>query len=166
MGGQQPAPRSEAQDAGVALVGELVDELLAADVYLLNVPMYNFGVPQQVKHWVDLIIMDECAANTNVQILAGRPALLNLTKGGAYGAGTPREGDDRASPWLRTILADTWGLDLTLVDLELTMAAHVPAMRELLGLAEQIRERCEEEAMDWADSQRDTHAAVHQRNET
>ncbi|QNP49825.1 FMN-dependent NADH-azoreductase [Diaphorobacter aerolatus] len=35
---------------------ELVDELLAADVIVAGVPMYNFGPPAQFKAWIDNIV--------------------------------------------------------------------------------------------------------------
>jgi FMN-dependent NADH-azoreductase len=34
----------------------LVDELLSADVIVTGVPMYNFGMPAQMKAWVDNIV--------------------------------------------------------------------------------------------------------------
>lgn len=35
---------------------ELVDELLAADIIVAGVPMYNFGPPAQFKAWIDNIV--------------------------------------------------------------------------------------------------------------
>ena len=34
----------------------LIDELLRSDLIVLGVPMYNFGVPTQVKAWLDNLI--------------------------------------------------------------------------------------------------------------
>ena len=47
--------RTPAQAARVALDDALIDELKAADVVVLGVPMYNFGVPSQLKNWIDAI---------------------------------------------------------------------------------------------------------------
>ncbi len=47
-------------------------------------------------------------------------------RGGGYGAGTPREGWDHATPYLLRILGDVWGADVTLVEAELTLADVVP----------------------------------------
>lgn len=129
--------------------GELVDEVLDSDSYVSTVPMYNFSVPQQIKHWVDLLIVDHRMADTNVPILSGRPALLIVTKGGGYRPGTPKEGWDHATP-LRTILESTWGLDLTVVDVELTMAMNNPAMSELVPIAQMERTTAEEQTVAWA----------------
>ena len=50
------ADRSESQRAGVALAARLAGELADADAVLLAVPLYNFGVSQHIKTWIDLVI--------------------------------------------------------------------------------------------------------------
>ncbi|MET0340637.1 MAG: NAD(P)H-dependent oxidoreductase [Polyangiales bacterium] len=134
------AERSRAARAAYAAAKTLVDELLAADAYLFAVPMYNFGPPQQVKHWIDMIICDPRANDVHVPLLRGRPALLLQVCGGAYGPGTARAGYDHLTPYLRCILADVWGLALTTVTVELTAAAHSPAMQELRAQAARNQE--------------------------
>ena len=59
--------------------------------------------------------------------LEGRPVVLVAVRGGGYGAGTPREGWDHATPYLLRILRDVWGADVTLVEAELTLADVHPA---------------------------------------
>ena len=54
--------RTPAQRQALALAATLADELLAADAILLAVPLYNLGVSQHFKTWVDLIITDPRAA--------------------------------------------------------------------------------------------------------
>lgn len=151
LAAEAPTEVSEIQREGTALAEEVVDELLDCDAYLLAVPMYNFSVPQQLKHWVDLVIVDPRGADTRVQILKDRPALAVVTKGGAYGPGTPMEGCDSVTPWIQTILGRTWGLDLTIVEVELTMAQHNPAMEHLVPFAKQLRATAEEQVLRWAD---------------
>ena len=101
--------RSPEQRAAVALAAALVDELLAADGILLAVPLYNFGVSQHVKAWMDLVITDHRAAPGGAPLLAGKKVVLATVRGGAYGAGTPREGWDHSTGFLRRIIADVWG---------------------------------------------------------
>jgi FMN-dependent NADH-azoreductase len=47
--------RSEQQKDEVALSDELTTEFLAADVLVLGVPMYNFGIPSTLKAYIDHI---------------------------------------------------------------------------------------------------------------
>jgi FMN-dependent NADH-azoreductase len=39
----------------VAQAEAVLDEFLAADVVVLGAPMYNFGIPSQLKTWIDLV---------------------------------------------------------------------------------------------------------------
>lgn len=132
----EEARTAEQRSAG-ALAGRLVDELLESDAYIFAVPMYNFGVPQQVKHWIDLIITDPRADDVNRPLLPGRPAVLVEARGGGYGPGSAREGWDHVTPYLSHILGDVWGLDLAIAAAELTVADTNPAMAHLRGLARQ-----------------------------
>ena len=116
--------------AGAALAASLVDELMAAQAYLFAAPLYNFGVPQHVKAWIDLLIADP-RMGPGQQPLVGRPAVLVTVRGGGYGPGAPREGWDHGAPYLRRIFADVFGLDLRVVEAELTLAAVNPAMAAL-----------------------------------
>lgn len=132
--------RTDAELAAAAVAQELVDELLAADAYLFAVPIYNYGVPASVKHWIDMVITDPRATPTE-QFLKGRPAVLVEARGGGYASGTPRAGWDHATPFLRRILSDVWGLDLATAEAELTLAEVNPAMEHLRTLAkEQLEE--------------------------
>ncbi|WP_406286677.1 FMN-dependent NADH-azoreductase [Embleya sp. NBC_00896] len=132
---------TDEQRAASALAAELVDELLTSDAYIFAVPMYNFGVPHQVKQWIDMIITDSRACDVNIPLLPGRPAVLVEARGGGYTPGTPREGWNHATPYLERVLGDIWGLDVSLATAELTMAHAYPAMADLRDLArEQLAE--------------------------
>jgi FMN-dependent NADH-azoreductase len=135
-----------AQRDAVALAGTLVDELAAADAYLLAVPLYNFGVSQHLKTWVDLVIADPRMAPGQRPVTAGKPAVLVTVRGGSYAAGTPREGWDHATGWMRRILADVWELDLEVVEAEFTLADVNPALAEFRDLAAELRAAADERA--------------------
>jgi FMN-dependent NADH-azoreductase len=47
--------RSPRARARVAQADEVLEEFLAADVVVLGAPMYNFGIPSQLKAWIDMI---------------------------------------------------------------------------------------------------------------
>jgi FMN-dependent NADH-azoreductase len=127
--------RSPAQVEAVALARDLAGQLLDADGYLFAVPLYNFGVPQHVKVWWDVLWTDPQLRALGERPLAGRPAALVVVRGGGYGPGTPRDGWDHGTPWLRRILADVLGLDLQVTEAELTLAAVNPAMAGLVDKA-------------------------------
>jgi FMN-dependent NADH-azoreductase len=118
--------RTAEQREAVALAATLVDELLAADAILFAVPLYNYGVSQHFKTYVDLVNADPRATAT--PFLEGKPVVLATVRGGSYGGGTPREGWDHSTPYLRRILADCWGADLTIVEREFTLVGVNPAL--------------------------------------
>jgi FMN-dependent NADH-azoreductase len=130
--------RSEAQRTALGLASALAGEVRAADAVLLAVPLYNFGIPQHVKTWIDLVIAG--ASSADEKLLAGKPAVLVVVRGGAYGPGTPRAGWDHSTDYLRRILADVWGADLTLVEREFTLVGVNPALDDFKELAAQLRE--------------------------
>ncbi|GAB3475101.1 FMN-dependent NADH-azoreductase [Nocardiopsis coralliicola] len=129
VAGDQRTPRQQqAQD----LAERLTAELDAADAVLLAVPLYNYGVSQHFKIWSDLVIH---GAGAGTPVLEATPTVLVTARGGGYGPGTPMEGWDHSTPYLRRILADVWKADLTVVERELTLAEANPAMESLRPLA-------------------------------
>jgi len=110
---------------------------------LLAVQLYNFGVSQHIKTWIDLVIAaprDSSGANGTGPLLAGKPTVLVTVRGGAYGAGTPRDGWDHSTGYLRRILADVWGADLTVVEREFTLVGVNPALDQFTELAAQLKD--------------------------
>jgi FMN-dependent NADH-azoreductase len=138
--------RSEAQRAAVALAAAETDQLADADALLFAVPLYNFGVSQHFKAWVDLVITDPRMAAGAEPVTAGKPAVLVTVRGGSYAAGTPREGWDHATGWMRRILADVWQLDLEVVESEFTLVGVNPALDQFTELADQLRRQAEDTA--------------------
>jgi FMN-dependent NADH-azoreductase len=144
--------RSDEQQAAVALAAALTDELVSADALLLAVPLYNFGVSQHFKTWVDLVITDPRMGAGTEPALAGKPAVLAAVHGGYYAAGTPREGWDHATGWMRRILADVWQLDLLVVESEFTLVGVNPALDEFKELAAELRAAAEDLAREHGQS--------------
>jgi FMN-dependent NADH-azoreductase len=138
--------RSADQRSAAALAAEAVDQLVEADALLFAVPLYNFGVSQHFKTWVDLVITDPRMGAGAEPALADKPAVLVTVRGGSYGAGTPREGWDHATGWMRRILADVWRLDLRVVESEFTLVGVNPALDKFKDLAAELRVRAEAEA--------------------
>jgi FMN-dependent NADH-azoreductase len=134
-GGPTPTEaRTADQHAGVALATAVADELLAADAVVVATPLYNYGVQPMLKAWTDLVISDSRFGGGQ-QPLAGRPLVIVIARGGGYGEGTPKHGWDHATGYLQRIFGDVFGMDVHVVEAELTLADVVPAMEALRGLA-------------------------------
>lgn len=126
-----------AQAASWRLTEQLVGEVREADTIVLGLPLYNFGAPSAVKSWVDHLIAPGLSYDpaTGEGLLGGRDFLVLASRGGGYGAGTPREGWDHAEPWLPHGLSMT-GLRPRFITAELTLAYVTPSMTELIPLAD------------------------------
>jgi FMN-dependent NADH-azoreductase len=84
--------RSAAQHATVAYSDKLIDELKQADVIVFGLPMYNFGVPSQLKAYFDHIaragVTFKYTDKGPVGLLTGKKVYVFAARGGLY-AGTP-----------------------------------------------------------------------------
>jgi FMN-dependent NADH-azoreductase len=96
--------RTPAQAERAALDDALIAEIQAADAVVLGVPMYNFGVPAQLKNWIDAIARVKVTfAYTDKGpqgLLTGKKVYVALTRGGQY-RNTPA---DTQVPYLKTVL--------------------------------------------------------------
>ena len=96
--------RTPEQAARVAMDDGLIAEIQAADVVVLGVPMYNFGVPSQLKNWIDAIsragVTFRYTEKGPEGLLKGKAVYVALTRGGKY-RNTPA---DTQVPYLQTVL--------------------------------------------------------------
>ena len=78
--------RTEAQAEKLAVSEELVAELKAADVVLIGLPIYNFGVPAALKAWVDQVaragITFKYSEYGPKGLLEGKRAIVAVASGG------------------------------------------------------------------------------------
>ena len=96
--------RTVEQQRHVSESDALIDELRRADVLVLGVPMYNFGVPSTLKAYFDHVaragVTFRYTAEGPVGLLTGKRAVVFATRGGRY-AGTDA---DLQSAFLRRFL--------------------------------------------------------------
>jgi FMN-dependent NADH-azoreductase len=88
----KPEERTDAQRAAVAFSDALIDELRRADVVVIGLPMYNFGLPSSLKAYFDHVaragVTFRYTAKGPEGLLKGKRVYVFATRGGAY-AGTP-----------------------------------------------------------------------------
>jgi FMN-dependent NADH-azoreductase len=128
--------RTDAHRAAQAVTRELRDELVSADHVVLAFPLYNWGVSQHVKTWIDLVL---AAGEVDERILEGKPVVLLVTGGGSYAPGTPKEGWDHSVGYLRRVLEEVWGADLTVVEREFTLVGINPALDQFAELGGELK---------------------------
>jgi FMN-dependent NADH-azoreductase len=96
--------RTPEQSARVALDDALIAQLKRADVIVLGVPMYNFGVSVQIKSWIDAVARAgqtfRYTANGPEGLVTGKKVYVGLARGGIY-RDTPA---DSQVPYLKGVL--------------------------------------------------------------
>ncbi|WP_092066057.1 FMN-dependent NADH-azoreductase [Poseidonocella pacifica] len=107
--------RDDAQKAALALSDSLIEELRAADVIVIGVPIYNFGAPAALKAWVDLVARAGVTFRYTDEgpkgLLDGKRAILAVASGGV-GAGSEV---DFASNYMRHVLGFIGVTDVDIV---------------------------------------------------
>ena len=102
---KDPVPHLDAERFQSQAGKELVEELQRADVLVLGLPMYNFGVPSQLKAWFDHIaragVTFKYTGQGSVGLLTGKKAYVLAARGGLY-AGTAA---DTQTQYVRQFLA-------------------------------------------------------------
>jgi len=97
--------RTPEQAARVALDDALIAQVQASDALVLGVPMYNFGVPVQLKTWIDAIaragVTFRYTASGPEGLIKGKKVYVALARGGLY-RDTPA---DSQVPYLKSVLA-------------------------------------------------------------
>lgn len=119
---QGTAPDDAAVRQDVDAGGALLDELFAADIVVIGVPMYNFGVPSQLKAWIDrLLIAGKTFRYTDTGpegLVIGKKIFIASTRGGVYAPGTPVAALEHQETWLRGALGFIGMTDVTVIRAE------------------------------------------------
>src|SRR6185369_10595566 len=110
--------RSPEQAETAALADRLIEEIEAADVILLAVPMYNFSVPSTFKAWIDHIVRAgrtfRYGAEGPVGLLQNKKVFVVASRGGVYSNG-PGKSMDFHEPYLRGVLGFIGLKDVTFI---------------------------------------------------
>jgi len=95
--------RTAEQSARVALDDALIAQVQAADVVVIGAPMYNFGIPVQLKSWFDAIaragVTFRYTENGPEGLLKGKKVFVATARGGIY----PTDADPQV-PFVRMLL--------------------------------------------------------------
>jgi FMN-dependent NADH-azoreductase len=101
----KPDQRTPEQQAAIAGSDALIAELKQADVVVLGLPLYNFGVPSTLKAYFDHVarvgVTFRYTEKGPEGLLTGKKAYVLATRGGRY-VGTPR---DTQTAYVRDFLA-------------------------------------------------------------
>lgn len=123
-------------------VESVIERFKSADWYLFSLPMWNFGIPYVLKHWIDVIVQPGLTfsyspAEGYQGLVTNKKAVVIYARGGAYGAGTGAEGYDLQSKTLSGILGFIGVTDLTSIFVESTLGASAD-VQAIVGKAKEL----------------------------
>ena len=136
----KPEERTPEQQAVLDYSDALIAELKAADVIVLGLPMYNFGIPSQLKAYFDHVARAghtfKYTENGPVGLVTGKKTYVFTAAGGKH-AGTP---SDVETDYVRIFLRFIGIEDVEFVYAE-GLAYGEPAKQQALAQAHQAIER-------------------------
>jgi FMN-dependent NADH-azoreductase len=116
---QGAVPESPAIQKDIAASQAVLDEFLGADIVIIGAPMYNFGIPSQLKAWIDRIAV---AGKTFRYGAAGpeglsgnKRVIIAISRGGLYGPGMPAAAFEHVESYLRGVFGFIGVTDLEIV---------------------------------------------------
>jgi FMN-dependent NADH-azoreductase len=111
--------RTPEMQQALKLSDELIDQFIAADYYILGVPMYNFNVPANFKAYLDQILRVNRTFTASAAgyegLVTQRKMAIVTARGGSFPANTPMAAFDHQEPFLRTAFGLIGITDLTFI---------------------------------------------------
>lgn len=97
-----------------------ITRFLSASAYLITTPMWNFGIPYVLKHYIDIIVQPKYLfryTDKGVEGLAKNKKMVIITsRGGDYSATGPLHAYDYQEPYLRAIFNLVGITDITFIN--------------------------------------------------
>lgn len=118
---------TSSQEARWRAVREVSRRFNRADKYVFSVPMWNFGVPYPLKHYIDVITLAGenwfwTRADGYRSLLFGKKAVLIYSSAGAYPLAQPPDPADFQKPYLRHWLSFIGVRDIAEINVAPTLA--------------------------------------------
>lgn len=107
-----PEQGADPLNEAIRISNQLVDEFLAADIYVIGVPMYNFSIPSTLKAYIDQIVrpgrtfafVPENRENRYVPLVLGKRMVIITARGDSgFGTGERNEKMNYQDPYLSLI---------------------------------------------------------------
>lgn len=136
---------SRDQAAAWQAVVDVCDQFKSADKYVISVPMWNFGIPYKLKHYIDVLAQPgqtfSYSPDTGYSgLVTGRPVTVIYARGGAYTADDAK-GMDYQKSYMELILGFLGFTDIRSVIIEPTLAAGDEVEKTEAAAAEQARQQ-------------------------
>ena len=134
---------TEAQKRENAVSEQLVSQFLAADVVVIGAPFYNFGIPTQLKAWIDRIAQPgrtfQYTANGPEGLAKGKTVIIASTRGGVYSTSEGGRAMEHQESYLQTVLGFFGVTDVRFVRAEGVAMGDAAKAQAMADAAQAIR---------------------------
>jgi FMN-dependent NADH-azoreductase len=125
-------------------VEKVIAQFKGADKYLFSLPMWNFGIPYKLKHFIDVIVQPTYTFSFSPKegykgLVTGKPAAVVYARGGAYPPGTPGEGFDLQKRYLELVLGFIGFTDVRPIFVEGTLGKPEDSEKSKAGAIAQAK---------------------------
>ncbi|KIA87700.1 FMN-dependent NADH-azoreductase [Flavobacterium sp. AED] len=123
----------------IKVSNEAIKETMEADIIVISVPLYNFGIPSTLKSWIDHIaragITFTYSENGPEGLIKNKKIYLAIASGGIYSEG-PMKPFDFTEAYLRAVLGFLGMTDITVFRVEGTVIPEIKdtAVTKALGI--------------------------------
>ena len=104
LGGKELS--AELKEAWKGIIGS-IERFLSADAYLISTPMWNFGIPYHLKHYIDIIVQPKYLFKYTEKgpegLVKNKKMVVITSRGGDYGTDSPFHAYDLQEPYLRAV---------------------------------------------------------------
>jgi FMN-dependent NADH-azoreductase len=109
-------------------VEAVINEFKSADKYLFSVPMWNFGIPYKLKHYIDVLVQPGYTFRVGDKgyegLVTGKPVLAVYARGGQYGESSPAAAMDMQKRYLEQIFRFIGFTDIRSILVESTLGGR------------------------------------------
>ena len=129
--------QADADEAATAAA--VMDEFLSADVIVVGAPMYNFGIPSQLKAWIDRVAVAgktfRYTAEGPQGLAGGKQVIVVATYGGKHPV---ESGRNFVEPYLRQVFAFLGITDVEFVSADSLSVSHEQRAKSMSAANERI----------------------------
>src|SRR6266516_66623 len=109
-------------------VADIAAQFKSADKHVISLPMWNFGIPYVLKHYIDVLVQPGLTFSYSPTegykgLVSGKPAVVVYARGGAYGPATGAENYDLQTRYLQQVLGFIGFTDVKAIVVEPTLAS-------------------------------------------
>jgi FMN-dependent NADH-azoreductase len=117
---------SDEQKKAWGAVEQVIENFTSADKYLISLPMWNFGIPYVLKHYIDVLVQPSYTFSFSPEagysgLVTGKPVVVVYARGGAYQGGTGGESYDLQKGYMDIVLNFIGFTDIRPVIIEPTL---------------------------------------------